>query len=104
MVTNLYDELGGHDRRTLKRPERALAIGAHPDDIEFGAGGTLAKWAAEGTEITMLVVTDGSKGTWDEDLAPAMLVAIRKDEQLAAARTLGAAHVVPAGPERNPKR
>ena len=44
MVTNLYGELGGHDRRTLARPERALAIGAHPDDIEFGAAGTLAKW------------------------------------------------------------
>ncbi len=94
MVTNLYGELGGHDRRTLQRPERALAIGAHPDDIEFGAGGTLAKWAAEGTEVTMLIVTDGSKGTWDLNLAPARLVGIRKDEQLAAARTLGAAHVI----------
>ena len=93
MVTNLYGDLGGHDRRTLVRPERALAIGAHPDDIEFGAGGTLAKWAAEGTEVTMLVVTDGSKGTWDENLAPTRLVMMRKDEQLAAAKVLGAAHV-----------
>ena len=94
MVTNLYGELGGHDRRTLVRPERALAIGAHPDDIEFGAGGTLAKWAAEGSEVTMLIVTDGSKGTWDPDIAPSALVATRKDEQLAAAHALGTAHVV----------
>ncbi len=94
MVTNLYGELGGHDRNTLERPERALAIGAHPDDIEFGAGGTLAKWAAEGTEVTMVIVTDGSKGTWDEAVPSWELVAVRKDEQLAAARALGAAHVI----------
>ena len=94
MVTNVYGELGGHDRRTLTRPERALAIGAHPDDIEFGAGGTLAKWAAEGTDVTMLIVTDGSKGTWDPSVSPAALIATRKDEQLAAARSLGVAHVI----------
>jgi LmbE family N-acetylglucosaminyl deacetylase len=94
MVTNLYGELGGHDRRALERPERALAVGAHPDDIEFGAGATLAKWAAEGTEVTMLIVTDGSKGTWDPAMPQSSLIAIRKDEQLAAARALGVAHVI----------
>lgn len=78
----------------LAVPERALAVGAHPDDIEFGAGATLAKWADAGTEITMLIITDGSKGTWDRAMDPAFLVAIRKDEQLAAAKALGAAHVV----------
>ena len=94
MVTNLYGELGGHDQRTLRRPERALAVGAHPDDIEFGAGGTLARWAAEGTEVTMLIVTDGSKGTWDPSVSTHALVAARKDEQLNAAHALGAAHVI----------
>ena len=44
-----------------------LAIGAHADDIEFGCGATLAKWAAAGTHVTMCVCTDGSKGTWDGD-------------------------------------
>ena len=42
----------------LPTPARALAIGAHPDDIEFGAGATLAKWAADGCEIFHLVCTD----------------------------------------------
>jgi len=44
-----------------------MAIGAHPDDIEFGAGGTLAKWAAAGCVVHHLVCTDGSKGTWNPD-------------------------------------
>ena len=78
----------------LPVPERAMGIGAHPDDIEFGAGGTLAKWAAAGTEVTMVIVTDGSKGTWDRGMDPHLLSAIRKDEALAAAKELGAARVI----------
>ncbi|NND02858.1 MAG: PIG-L family deacetylase, partial [Acidimicrobiia bacterium] len=35
----------------LDTPARALAIGAHPDDIEFGCGGTLARWAAAGCHV-----------------------------------------------------
>ncbi len=93
MTTDLHDSLRDGPP-PLGVPERALAIGAHPDDIEFGAGGTLAAWADAGAEITMVVVTDGSKGTWDPNMDPGRLAAIRKDEQLAAARTLGAAHVV----------
>lgn len=73
----------------LPTPARALAIGAHPDDIEFGAGATLAKWAAAGCEIFHLVCTDGSKGSWDPDEDQARLVAIRQEEQRAASRALG---------------
>jgi LmbE family N-acetylglucosaminyl deacetylase len=54
--------------RTLAVPARALAIGAHPDDAEFGAGGTLARWTEQGSEAVILVVSDGSKGTWDRTL------------------------------------
>jgi len=75
--------------KDLERPARALAIAAHPDDVEFGCGGTLAKWAAEGTEIFHLICTDGSKGTWDKDQDPQELVLIRREEQRAAARRLG---------------
>ncbi len=81
----------------LPLPERVLTIGAHPDDAEFGAGATLAKWAAGGAEITILVVTDGSKGTWDPDLPPEVLVDRRMAEQRRAADTLGVAHVVNLG-------
>jgi len=64
----------------LAVPSTALAVGAHPDDIEFGAGATLAKWAAAGCRIHHLVLTDGSKGSWDpgEDLE--RLVADRMQE------------------------
>jgi LmbE family N-acetylglucosaminyl deacetylase len=67
-----------------------LAIGAHPDDIEFGCGATLAKWAAAGCVVHHLVCTDGSKGTWDAGQDLAELVAVRQDEQRAAAKALGA--------------
>jgi len=73
----------------LATPERALAIGAHPDDIEFGCGATLARWAAAGTEIHLLVLTDGSKGSWDEGDDLAALVARREAEAREAARVLG---------------
>jgi LmbE family N-acetylglucosaminyl deacetylase len=77
----------------LAVPQRALAIGAHPDDIEFGCGATLAKWAAAGCAVTLLVLTDGSKGTWDEAADPAELAATRGLEQKHAAQALGARDV-----------
>ncbi len=78
----------------LAVPRRALAIGAHPDDIEFGCGATLAKWAAAGTHVTMCICTDGSKGTWDGDADLAALIATRQAEQRSAAAILGVADVV----------
>lgn len=68
----------------LKAPERALAIGAHPDDIDFNCAGTLAKWARGGCSVFYLVLTDGSRGSWDPDEDPASLVVARRHEQLAA--------------------
>ena len=76
--------------KNLGVPERALAIGAHPDDIELNAGATLAKWAAAGCEVSLLVCTDGSKGTWDPHADLDKLVAVRQDEQRESARRLGA--------------
>ena len=72
----------------LATPTSALAIGAHPDDVEFGCGGVLAKWAADGCVVHHLVCTDGSKGTWDPDVDVAALAARRQDEQREAARRL----------------
>jgi LmbE family N-acetylglucosaminyl deacetylase len=74
--------------RDLPVPRVALAIGAHPDDVEFGAGATLAKWAAAGCIVHHLVCTDGSKGTWDAHADTAALVARRQIEQRDAARRL----------------
>jgi LmbE family N-acetylglucosaminyl deacetylase len=73
----------------IEVPQVALAIGAHPDDIEFGGGGTLAKWAAAGTRIHHLVCTDGSKGSWDPAEDQARLVTVRQEEQRNASRALG---------------
>lgn len=88
-TTNLFSE-ARQDPIDLPTPQRVLTIGAHPDDAEFGAGGTLAKWAAAGCEISMLIVTDGSKGSWDEDQDPDELIAARRAEQIEAAKALGA--------------
>ncbi len=74
----------------LPIPASALAIGAHPDDVEFGCGATLAKWAASGCVVHHLVCTDGAKGTWDPERDPTELAALRQDEQRAAAKALGA--------------
>ena len=73
----------------LDVPATALAIGAHPDDVEFGSGGTLAKWAAGGCLVHHLVLTDGSKGTWDAHADIAELARRREDEQCEAARRVG---------------
>jgi LmbE family N-acetylglucosaminyl deacetylase len=70
-----------------------LAVGAHSDDVEFGCGGTLAKWAAAGTAVHLLVLTDGSKGTWDPDADLTALVVTRRREQEEAATELGLAGV-----------
>jgi len=74
----------------LAVPARALAIAAHPDDVEFQCGATLAKWAAAGCEVSHLICTDGSKGTWDADADLAALVVTRQSEQHAAAKAVGA--------------
>jgi LmbE family N-acetylglucosaminyl deacetylase len=93
VVTDTYRELP-HPRPDLPSVRRALAIGAHPDDIEFGAGGTLARWAANGCEATMLVVTDGSKGSWDPATDRAALADTRRAEQANAAAVLGVTRVI----------
>ena len=74
----------------LPVPPVALAVGAHPDDIEFGAGATISRWAAAGCRVHFLVLTDGSKGTWDPEADLTALVAAREDEcRQAASRLLG---------------
>ncbi|MDP9005463.1 MAG: PIG-L family deacetylase, partial [Actinomycetota bacterium] len=77
-------------RLNLEVPGSALAVGAHPDDVEFGCGATLAKWAAQGCSVHHLVCTDGSKGSWDPAKDRAELVVERQVEQRAAAKALGA--------------
>ncbi|MEW6142683.1 MAG: PIG-L deacetylase family protein [Chloroflexota bacterium] len=73
---------------------RAMVISPHPDDSEFGIGGTVAKWARQGTEVIYVICSDGSKGSEDLEMTPRKLAAVRKKETLAAAKVLGVKEVV----------
>jgi LmbE family N-acetylglucosaminyl deacetylase len=73
--------------------ERVMVVTAHPDDSEFGAGGTVAKMVKQGREVTYVIVTNGNKGSSDRAMTPARLAQIRAEEQRNAARTLGVARV-----------
>lgn len=74
--------------------KRALVIGAHPDDNEFGAGGTVAKLAAQGWDITFIIATNGNKGSHDPGMSPYQLSERREHEQRAAAEALGVSRVI----------
>ena len=67
----------------------ALVVAAHPDDPEFGAGGTVALWARDGWRIHYLIVTDGHKGSSNPDTDSTLLVQKRQEEQRDAAQLLG---------------
>lgn len=73
---------------------RALVIGAHPDDNEFGAGGSSAKLAAQGWDITFIIATNGNKGSHDPEMSSYRLSEIREGEQRAAAERLGVRRVI----------
>lgn len=75
-------------------PRRALVIGAHPDDNEFGAGGTIAKLAANHWDITFIIATNGNKGSHDPLMSPYRLSDMREQEQQAAAERLGVKQVL----------
>ena len=70
-------------------PRRALVVMAHPDDIEFTCGGTVASLADDGWQVAFCLVTSGDKGSKDPNLSPADLAALREAEQQAAAAELG---------------
>jgi len=73
--------------------ERALVVTAHPDDVDFGAGGTVAHWVDQGTVVTYCVITDGDAGGFDPDVPRSQIPAIRRAEQIAAGESLGVADV-----------
>jgi LmbE family N-acetylglucosaminyl deacetylase len=76
------------------RIDRVLVITAHPDDSEFGAGGTVAKLVKDGREVAYCIVTSGNKGSGDRAMTPERLAVIRAEEQRNAARVLGVERVV----------
>ncbi len=74
-------------------PRSAMAIYAHPDDIEFTVAGTVAKWTRAGCEFTFVLITSGNVGTHDGKFTLASLARVREREEREAARILGVSEV-----------
>ncbi|GAB4196496.1 MAG: PIG-L family deacetylase [Roseiflexaceae bacterium] len=70
-------------------PRRALAVMAHPDDIEFMAGGLVSRWARAGVELHYCLLTDGNSGSRDPHASPIDLALTRREEQRAAGALAG---------------
>ncbi|HYA69392.1 MAG TPA: PIG-L deacetylase family protein, partial [Acidimicrobiales bacterium] len=77
---------------TLVEPDeigRILVVSAHPDDVDFGAAGSVAAWVKAGTFVAYCIVTDGDAGGSDHSLSRPELARTRREEQVAAAREVG---------------
>jgi LmbE family N-acetylglucosaminyl deacetylase len=68
---------------------RVLVIAAHPDDVDFGSAGTVAKWVDDGITVSYCLATSGEAGGSDRSVSRAEMVAIRQAEQTAAAKQVG---------------
>jgi LmbE family N-acetylglucosaminyl deacetylase len=73
--------------------ERVLAVVAHPDDVDFGAAGTIATWTKAGLEVVYLLCTAGDAGGFDPDVPRSQIPSIRQAEQAAAAAEVGVSDV-----------
>jgi len=71
-----------------------MVVTPHPDDAEFGVGGTVVHWVRQGKEVVYIVCTNGDKGTENAKVKPDELAGIRQKEQLKAAKILGVKEVV----------
>ncbi|MCJ7595212.1 MAG: PIG-L family deacetylase [Desulfobacterales bacterium] len=71
-----------------------MVVTPHPDDAEYGVGGTVARWTREGNEVIYVVCTNGDKGTSDANMKPKKLAQIREKEQTVAAKLLGVRKVI----------
>jgi LmbE family N-acetylglucosaminyl deacetylase len=76
------------DRKFNPEGKKILVITAHPDDADFSAGGTLLKWTSQGAQASIVIATNGDKGSHNET-SPMELAKVRKEEQLAASKFLG---------------
>ncbi len=69
--------------------ERVLVVTAHPDDVDFGAAGSVARWTAAGAHVTYCIVTDGDAGGFDPEVPRGDIAGIRRGEQTNAATQVG---------------
>lgn len=75
-------------------PESAMAVFAHPDDIEFSCAATLALWAKQGARISLVLLTSGDVGIARSDISRTQAAAIREAEASAAAKIIGAQEII----------
>jgi len=73
--------------------ERVLVITAHPDDVDFGAGGTIAQWTAKGISVSYYICTNGDQGGVDPSISREEMKQIRQREQRAAGEVLGVSDI-----------
>ena len=73
--------------------ERVLAVMAHPDDVDFGAAGTIAQLTKAGVEVSYCIVTNGDAGGFDPSVPRSDIAGIRQAEQRAAAEEVGVTDV-----------
>jgi LmbE family N-acetylglucosaminyl deacetylase len=82
------DNMAANDYQFI-RAKTVLGIAAHPDDLDFGAAGTMARFAQTGASVNYLIITDGSKGSSDPNASSEELVKIREQEQRNAVKIVG---------------
>src|SRR6185437_5915604 len=73
---------------------RILVIAAHPDDIDFGAAGTIARWTDAGIDVRYCIVTNGDAGGSDPSISRADMARLRQAEQTAAAKQVGVSELL----------
>jgi LmbE family N-acetylglucosaminyl deacetylase len=73
--------------------ERILVVTAHPDDLDFGAGGTIAQWTSKGIEVSYCICTNGDQGGVDHSISREEMKAIRRKEQRDAGAVLGVSDI-----------
>lgn len=69
--------------------QRILVVTAHPDDVDFGAAGSVATWTDRGVDVSYCLVTDGDAGGADTGIPRERMAALRRDEQSKAAAVVG---------------
>ena len=74
---------------TLDTPARVLVVTAHPDDVDFGAGATIASLCRAGSTVSYCIATDGDAGGFDPAVPRSAIPGIRRAEQTEAARIVG---------------
>ena len=69
--------------------KRVLVVMAHPDDCDFGAGGTIAQWTSQGIEVSYCIITNGDQGGEESGIPLEQMAAVRQKEQRDAGKALG---------------